>query len=78
MTIPLKNLKAPGVSNMSSKLAKMPASLKSTSLSVKAPKVPKMTTPKSLNLSKFTKTAKLPKQTKISIIKIAIKKKKNA
>ena len=80
MKIPSMNISSPkSTSGLSSKTPsvsfKMPKA--SSSFKVTQPKIPKGSSPTSFNFGKFTKPMKMPKPTKMGIVKAAVKKAKN-
>ena len=81
MKIPSMNISSPkstsGLSSkspaVSFKMPKMPSS----SFKIAQPKIPKAGASPAFNFGKFTKMPKMPKPTKLGIVKRAVKKAKN-
>ena len=67
-------MKQTGLPKASAKLAKLISLPKVKATKIKLPNLSKSKTPSSFNFSKFTKTAKLPKSKKVTLLKKAIKK----
>lgn len=77
MNLSFTHLKNAGLPKTSAKFASFTKAPKMKAVSIKQPKIPNTSIPKSFDFSKMAKIAKLPKTPKVSIIKRAIKKVKN-
>jgi len=78
MNLSFTKIKSAGLPKTSAKLAKAAAvNKKMPSFSMPKPKNLDSKMPKPIDVSKFTKTVKLPKSPKVAVLKKAIKKAKN-
>ena len=76
MNLSFTKLKNAGLPKASAKFAKLTSAPKTKAVSIKAPKVSKGTKLAKYDFSKLTKMAKLPKSSKVTIFKKAVKKAK--